>query len=331
MIAADCMRAGAIAALAGVIVLDRLAFWELPVVAFVEGTGAALFAAAQAGALRAVVPVQQLPAAAAAETGRGAVVQLAGPPIGGALFEAARALPFVVDAVSYACSTVCLLAMRTPFESARETTRVRPLAALAEGFRFVWGHAFLRTTALLFGLANFIGPGLLLVVVVVGRDQGLTGGRIGVLVGAFAACLLLGSLLSPVARRRLPVRAIMLLELWTWPACAAFVIWPNVYVLTAAILPTALAIPSTDSVVHGFRIAITPDRLLGRAESVRRTISLAVAPLGPLVAGVLLGAGSARLTVGVFAAAALVLAVWGTLSDAIRAAPSIDELESVPA
>jgi len=102
-------------------------------------------------------------------------------------------------------------------------------------------------------------------------------------------------------------------------------------VLTAAILPTALAIPSTDSVVHGFRIAITPDRLLGRAESVRRTISLAVAPLGPLVAGVLLGAGSARLTVGVFAAAALVLAVWGTLSDAIRAAPSIDELESVPA
>ena len=47
----------------------------------------------------------------------------------------------------------------------------------------------------------------------------------------------------------------------------ALLVWPSVYVLVAGILPTALAIPSTDSVVHGYRIAMTPDRLLGRAES----------------------------------------------------------------
>jgi fucose permease len=326
MIAADCVRAVVVAALAAAIAFGGLAFWELLVAAFVEGVGATVFAAAQVGALRAVVPVQQLPAAAASETGRNAVVGLAGPPLGGALFELARALPFVVDAVSYAFSTVSLLAMRTPFEET-EVRESEPLRRrLAEGFRFVWDHAFLRTTALLFGLANFIGPGLLLIVVVVGRDQGLTGGQIGLLVTAFAVCLLAGSLLSPLARRLLPVHAIMLLELWTWPFCALYLIWPNVYVLTAALLPTALAIPSTDSVVHGFRIAITPDRLLGRSESVRRTISLAVAPLGPLAAGLLLG-GSARLAVGCFAAAALVLAVWGTLSPAIRDAPSLAELQ----
>ena len=166
-----------------------------------------MFAAAQVGALRAVVPAQQLPAAAGAETGRNAVVGLAGPPLGGALFEVARVLPFVVDAASYAFSTVSLLAMRTPFEETRDRT-TEPLGQrLAEGFHFVWGHAFLRTTALLFGLANFIGPGLLLVVVVVGRDQGLTGGQIGLLVTAFAVCLLLGSMLSPLSRRLLPVRA----------------------------------------------------------------------------------------------------------------------------
>ena len=303
MIAADCVRAAVVAALAAVIALGSLAFWELPVAAFVEGVGATVFAAAQVGALRAVVPPS------------------------GALFEVSRALPFFVDAASYGFSTVSLLAMRTPFEETADRESEPLGRRLAEGFHFVWGHAFLRTTALLFGLANFIGPGLLLVVVVVGRDQGLTGGQIGLLVTAFAVCLLLGSMLSPLSRRLLPVHAIMLLELWTWPACVVFLIWPNVYVLTAALLPTALVIPSTDSVVHGFRIAITPDRLLGRAESVRRTISLAVAPLGPLAAGVLLGAGSARLAVGCFAAAALVLAVWGTLSPAIRAAPSLDELE----
>jgi hypothetical protein len=103
-----------------------------------------------------------------------------------------------------------------------------------------------------------------------------------------------------------------------------------VYVLTAGILLTAVAIPSTDSVVHGYRIAMTPDRLLGRAEAVRATISLLIAPLGPLAAGVLLGAVSARATIAVFAASALVLAVWGTLSQSIRAAPSLDELDELP-
>ena len=78
--------------------------------------------------------------------------------------------------------------------------------------------------------------------------------------------------------------------------------------------------------MHGYRIAMTPDRLLGRSESVRSLISLLIAPLGPLAAGVLLGAVSARATIAVFAGFALVLAVWGTLSPSIRAAPSLDEL-----
>jgi MFS family permease len=330
MIAADGVRVVAIGTLAATILLDRIAFWQIAVVAFVEGSGTALFFGAQPGALRAVVPAPQLPAAAAAETGRAAVVRLAGPPLGGALFGLARALPFIVDAVSYAFSTLSLLAMRTPFQEEPEPQVASLRSRLAEGFHFVWSQPFLRTCALLFGLANFIGPGVLFALVVIGAQQGLSGGEIGALVSAFGACLLLGSLLSPIVRRLLPVRAVLLLELWTWVGCALFLIWPNVYVLTASILPTALAIPSTDSVVHGYRIAMTPDRLLGRAESVRSMISLLIAPLGPLMAGFLLGAVSARATIAVFAAAGIVLAVWGTLSPSIRTAPSLDELGAAP-
>ena len=239
----------------------------IPLVAFVEGAGAALFAAAQAGALRAVVPVRQLPGAAGARTGRLAAVWLVGPTLGGALFGIARALPFLVDAVSYACSTVSLLAMRTPFQEAREPDRSSLRSRLAEAFRFLWGHRFLRTCAFLFGLANFVGVGVLLAVVVLGQRQGLSDGRVGVLVGLFGGCLLLGSFPAPLVRRLLSVRGVLLLELWTWIGCALFLVWPNVYVLTASILPTAIAIPSTDSVVHGYRMAMTPDRLIGRVES----------------------------------------------------------------
>jgi hypothetical protein len=327
MVAADGVRMLAIGCLAAAILAHQAAFWAIPLVAFVEGSGTVLFLAAHAGAMRAVVPGRQLPAAVGAQTGRQAAVGLVGPPLGGALFGLAPALPFVVDAVSYACSTVSLLAMRTPFQQARATDRSSLRARVAEGFRFLWGHPFLRTCALLFGLANFIGPGILLAVVVVGRRQGLSGGEVGVLVAAFGGCLLLGAVASPLVRRRLPVRAVLLLELWTWPGCALFLVWPSVYVLTAAILPTALAIPSTNSVVHGYRIAMTPDRLLGRVESVRSTISLLMAPLGGLVAGFLLDATSARAAVAVFATFGLALAVWGTASRSIRAAPSLQELD----
>ncbi len=285
MILADGVRVLAIGSLAATILLDRVVFWEVVAVALVEGSGAALFFGAQPGALRAVVPARQLPAAAAAETGRQAVVRLAGPPLGGALFGLARVLPFLVDALSYAFSTLSLLAMRTPFQEEREPHRAPLGSRLAEGFRFVWNQPFLRTCALLFGLTNFIGPGMLFAVVVIGRQQGL---------------------------------------------CAIFLVWPNVYVLTAGILPTALAIPSTDSVVHGYRIAMTPDRLLGRAESVRSLISLLIAPLGPLAAGILLSAVSARATIAVFATVGVVLAVWGSLSPAIRAAPTLDDLDELP-
>jgi hypothetical protein len=328
MIAADGVRVLAIGALAATILVHRIAFWEIPLVAFVEGAGAALFSAAQAGALRAVVPRRQLPAAAGTQTGRNAAVQLAGPPLGGALFGLARALPFLVDAVSYAFSTLSLLAMRTPFQQEREPDRTPLRSRIAEGFRFLWSQRFLRTCALLFGLANFIGPGVLLAVVVIGKRQGLSGGEVGGLVAAFGACLLLGSLVSPLVRRLLSVRVVLLLELWTWLGCALFLVWPSVYVLTAGILPTAIAIPSTDSVVHGYRIAMTPDRLLGRVESVRSAISLLIAPLGPLAAGILLSAGSARATIALFAVFGLVLAIWGTASPSIRNAPSLDELDA---
>jgi hypothetical protein len=331
MVGADCVRVLAIGSLAAAVLAGRVRFWEIAAVAFVEGVGAVVFSTSQAGALRGVVPRHRLPAAVGTQTGRQAAVQLAGPPLGGGLFEIARALPFVVDAASYVLSTVSLLAVRAPFQEGRERGLESIRARLAEGFSFIWHRPFLRTCALLFGLANFIGPGVLFAVVVIGRRQGLSGGGVGVLVAAFGACVLLGSLLSPLVRRVLPVRAVLLLELWTWVGCALFLVRPSVYVLVVGILPTALVIPSTDSVVHGYRIAMTPDRLLGRSEAVRSTISLSIAPLGPLVAGVLLAHASERAAIAVFAAVGLVLALWGTLSPSIRAAPSLDELRRVSA
>ena len=327
MIGADGLRLAALAALGAAVLTHHVALWAIALVAFVEGSGSAVFAAAQGGALRGVVAPTQLPAAAATQTGRQAAVQLAGPPLGGALFGLGRALPFLVDAGSYLASTVSLLAMRTPFQEERQRDPAPLRRRITEGFRFLWGHPYLRTTALLLGVGNFIGPGVLLAIVVIGRRQGLSPGALGGLVAVFGASVLVGAVISPAIRRALAPRAVLLLELWTATACGLFLVWPNVYVLAASIVPTAVVIPSSDAVVHGYRIAMTPDRLLGRSESARILMSLALSPLGPLTAGLLLEV-SARAAIALFTAVALGVAVWGTASRALRAAPRLEELYS---
>lgn len=327
MIVADLLGMVAVGVLVVSIVLHETVFWLIPVVAFVEGGTAALFNAALAGALRSVVPGPQLPAAAAVQSGRKAAVQLAGPPLGGFLFGLGRVVPFAFDVASYLASVVSLRLMRTPFQAAgREIDRASLRVRLAEGFRFLWGQKFLRTCSIMFGLGNVIGPGVTLALVVLGDRQGLSGAVVGALVATFGAGVLVGSMISPLVRRVLPARAVILLEFWMWSGCGLFLIWPNVFVLAASMIPAALVIPSTDSVVHGSRYALTPDRLMGRVESVHSSIALLIAPFGPLVTGILLDTVPDRVTVGVLAGVGLVLAVSSTLSPSLRLAPDLAAL-----
>ena len=326
MVSADLVRATTIGVLAASIAMGEASFAFLAVVALIEGSATVVFTVAATGALRSVVPAAQLPDAVSTVTARIATVNLAGPPLGGFLFGIARSLPFVVDACSYAASLTSLALIRTPFQQVREPSDASIRAQIAEGMRFLWGHPFLRTCAFLYGLGNFALPGILLVIVVAGREQGLSGGAIGALLAAFGTCLLAGSLLSPIARRHLSMRTILWIELVAWMGSAAFLVRPSVFVLVVGILPQGIAMPMTDSVVVGYRIAVTPDRLLGRVEAVRSSIALSITPLGPLVAGFLLEKISARETIAFFCLFNVVLLLWGVLSPAIRHAPSLGDI-----
>lgn len=318
MMAADGVRAIAIGCLAALVAFHPV-FWPIPLLAFVEGTGESFFSACQNTAMRAVVPTEQLADAVSVQVGRTAVVGLAGPPAGGALFTLSRAIPFAADAASYAFSLVSLALIRTPFQQPRDPESVaRVRHDLAEGLRFVWRQPFIRVTSFLFLIGNFAEPGLLFVVVVLAHRQGLSGGEIGLLLGAFSAALLVGATLTPFVRRRVSVVAIVRLEQYCGCAVIAFLVVPSVYVLLAGLIPIAVAIPFTDSVVISRRLELTPDALLGRVEAARTTIARSAMPLGPLVAGVLLTVTSPRLTVAVFAAFSVVLAVWATFSPALR-------------
>jgi hypothetical protein len=241
-----------------------------------------------------------LPDAVSVQQGRVALVGIVGPPAGGALFAVTRALPFAVDAISYVFSFVAVSAIRTPFQQARERRPLHIRADLAEGFRFLWTQPFLRATSFFYAVGNFTIPAFLFILLVVARQHGLTGGEIGILLALFSACILVGSLLGGAARRRLSLRAIVMLEAYSGLLVALFLIDPNVWVLVCAVLPQAFVLPVTDSYVIAHRLAATPDRLLGRAEA-------------------------ARATVAVFLALQVGEALYATAATALRSPPPLEE------
>ena len=105
MIAADVAGATALGVLAIAALTGEARYWLILVVAFVDMSAAVVYRSGSSGAMKAVVPQPQLADAASISMARMSVIRLSSPPLGGALFELSRGIPFVSDAASYAFST----------------------------------------------------------------------------------------------------------------------------------------------------------------------------------------------------------------------------------
>ena len=326
MVASDIVGAGALATLGWAIIAGDASLWLILAVAFVDSMSGVFFRAAQSGAFRAVVPLPQIAAAASVVQARLSTVRLGAPPLGGALFGVARSIPFISDAASYAFSTGSLLLMRTRFQEKRERDPAPLRRQLVDGVSVFIRIPFLRTTMLMIAVSNFTVTGMELAMIVLAKRAGLPSAAIGGLVALTGATTLVGSLASPLLRRALPMRRILLGEYWAALGYIAFLLWPNVCVLAAAFATQAFWFPNSDSAVAAYSYALIPDRLIGRALSVSSTLRVLAAPLGPLAAGLLLSSVSPRLTITVLAGATIVVAALGTQSKAIRAIPPLDEL-----
>jgi hypothetical protein len=327
MILSDVVGAATVGTLAALVLLHHVTLEVILAVAFVDSTTSVFYNAASRGAFRSVVPVAQLPAAASAVQARSAIVRLSSPPIGGVLFGVARSLPFVADAVSYAFSTWSVLLMRTRFQERRDAgERTTLRQQLVEGVLYFARIPFLRATIAMIAVSNFTVAGIQFGLIVLAKRDGFSSAAIGGFVALVGATTLLGSLASPLFRRFLSLNAIMLSELWAAVGYAAFLVWPNVYVLAGAFAAQAFCFPNTDAAVAAYSYALIPDRLIGRAMAASTTLRVVAAPLGPLAAGLLLASASQRLTIALLVVPTLVAAALGTTSKTIRQAPPLEEL-----
>jgi hypothetical protein len=227
--------------------------------------------------------------------------QFVGPPIGSALVATSLALAFVTPAGLFLLAAAVLATLPGHHRPDRGPVHTTLAADIGEGLRFLWRHRLLRTTAWMVGVMNLcLTMGMsILVLYVVGPTSpvGLSEALYGVLLTAFAAGSLVGSLTaerieawlgrSRSLRSRSPPRqrggGIPALTTSPWLLGAGFVVG-------------GIGVMLWNVIVVSFRQRVTPDRLLGRVNAGFRLLAWGTMPLGALLGGLV---GEVRAADGV--------------------------------
>ena len=332
LILADIVRAFALLTIPIAHWLGALTIWQLYAVAFVHGIGTVFFDVSYQSYLPALVGREQVVEGNSKLEVSRAAANIGGPGIAGGLVAALTApIAILADAISFLCSAVLLGVIKKPEEAPPRDERRSMKAELGEGLRYVFTHRYQRGIVGTVALSNFFGNivfSILLVFAV--RELGLSAGTIGVV---FAVGNL-GTLVAALTARRISDR----LGVGRTIVLATFLFGPGS--LLIALTPKDLAIPliTLSMMLLGFGgilfnvtmisliQAITPDRILGRANASRRFVVWGVIPLGGLVGGALGSTIGLRETM-VIGALGGVLAVVPVLLSPVRSVGKMSELE----
>jgi MFS family permease len=241
-----------------------------------------------------------------------------GPPLGSLLLGLGFALPFFVDAGSFAVAAGLVLLISGQFRArgaAEPGTPIRWRGEMKEGVRWLWHHELLRPMAIILGLLNALGAMSWATFVLFAQedldlDTGLFTGVLGSLgralgfetVGTFTFAVLMmsgavggvaGSLLAPKISRAIGSGPSLYLTIATG-AVTALVTglatrWWIAFLMAALGVFTALL---WNVITVSLRQAIIPDVLLGRVNSVYRFFAWGMMPLGSLFGGAVVAVGA---------------------------------------
>ena len=216
MLLCDTGRALALLSIPLALWVGHLGVLQVSLVALIEGTLFTFFTLAEAACLPRVVSQEQLPAAVAQHEAIGSISWLLGPLLGGLLYGLGRAVPFLLDALSYLCSVLGLLFMRTKFQEERVQTPRRIWKEIGEGLIWLWKTPLLRFLALLsWGLVTPV-YGYALILIVQAQGWHATSLVIGAIFASIGIGSLAGSLLAPPLQKRFPFGTLTILSAWVW-------------------------------------------------------------------------------------------------------------------
>ncbi|MBG0567404.1 MFS transporter [Actinoplanes aureus] len=217
--------------------------------------------------------------------------QFAAKPFGAWLYGIAAAVPFGLDALTFVIAAA-LVAGLPPVPAAPPAPRRRLRTEIGEGLRWLWRHPVLRATAVAMGFANIVFCAAFAIFVLYARDRlGLSEVGYGLLLTAFAAGGLIGSLIAVPLTNRVGATAVLRADLVAETLVHATLAWTRSPLVAAS----ALVLFSAHGMIWGITIAtlrqrIVPPHLLGRVGSVYALLeSGGAAAIGSLIGGLLAG------------------------------------------
>jgi MFS family permease len=286
----DIARSVLMGLLVAVIAVDRVSIGVIYVVAALLASAEAVVDSSSMALVPATVDQRDLERAGGRLTSTELVTNdLIGPPLGGLLFGLAVAVPFGLDALTFAAAALLMSFMTGTYRSGAVPVEGSALRGeIADGFRWLWRDPLLRRLATIstaLGTASYIG---LSVLVLFARETlGLSAFGYGLLLVPGAIGGIAGSLLAP-RLRRYPLRLVL----------AAAVLGSGVatWVMSGVSSPVAASLLAASSLgfvmiwnvlTVALRQRVIPNERLGRVGASYRFLVFLGMPFGALLGGLL--------------------------------------------
>ena len=294
---AQAVQAAVVTIIVVLVVVHQASIEALAASGFLLGSAEVIFSNAAQSVLPDLVPPELLPKANGSQQVSLTVGEsFLGPPAGSLLFAAAAALPFGLDAVSFAGSAALVARLPRTGHAPKDARRPKIRAQIAEGLRWLAGHRLLRVIAVLLGIYNFANQmGQAVLVLLATQTLHVSTRGYGLLLAASAVGSVVGGLVNPVLTRRLGLLPSLVL-----PAlvdAAAFVgigLAPGPVVVAALLASQGFAAAMWNVVTVSLRQRVVPGHLLGRVNSVYRMLGWGLMPLGALAGGFVAHAAGLR-------------------------------------
>ncbi len=311
---------------------DALTIWQLYAVGFVTGTCTVFFDVAYQSYVPSLVGREHLVEANSKLEISRAGANIGGPGLAGGIVSLLTApVAVLADALSFVVSALMLGGIRAKEEAPPRESRRSIRSELGEGLRYVFTHPYQRGMVAAVAISNFFGQvvfSILLVYAV--RELGLSAGTIGIAL----AIGNLGTLASALTARRIgdrlgAGRTIVLAACLFGPGTLVIALAPQAYALPSIVV--AMWILGFGGILYNVTAisliqAITPDRLLGRANASRRFVVWGVVPFGGFAGGGLATLIGLRETIFVGAVGG-VFAVIPILLSPVRSVGRISDLQ----
>jgi MFS family permease len=331
MIAADLVRAAALAVVPVAFLAGTLSIALLAAVAFVVGAATVLFDIGGFAYVPSLVPRERLSEANRAMQGSLTFAQVGGPGLAGLLVQALGApLALVADAASYLVGALGISAARRPEPAVDTSHRGR----LRDGLVLVLTHRLLRPLSLHATIYNGAAQVFVVNLVVWAvQENDVPPGVYGAALAAGGAGAFLGTLVALRLADRLgygPAFLVSLCFSCGVPLFTALLPWTGGHLGYGLALLQALAgagLGSANVLSITLRQSAIPPHQLARTNGAYRSLNYGVIPLGAALAGVLGEVFGTRVGVAV-GTVGMALSALPMLAGAVRRLAQLDELES---